>query len=177
MKKILFLGITILFFLNSKAQNSTTRYDTCQYVAQFAGEWLYVNLLDTIRICLRHKRDYSASNNHVSDKLYGWIEYKHGNTVIESTYQNKDMVLPYYADTTPDIPTSILIRPYNCWFFRNFEGSITDYNQAKEIHMVKATFNPTNTELTWSQRFSEWHGAVSGAHGMTLPRVFILKRQ
>lgn len=177
MKKIFFFSITILFFFNSKAQNSTTRYDTCQYVAQYAGEWMYVNSLDTIRMCLRYSRNYSANNNHVSDKLYGWLEYKHGNTIIESTYQNKNMPLPYNADAREPNKISILIRPYDCWFFRNFEGSITDYNQAGEIHLVKATFNPANTQLIWSQRFSEWHGAVSGAHGMTLPRDFVLLRQ
>lgn len=177
MKKVLIFIIAILFFTNANAQNSTTRYDTCQYISQFAGEWMYVNSLDTIRICLRYKRDYSTKFNHLSDKLYGWVEYKQGNTIIESTYQNKNMSLPYDADSAPGNTTSILIAPYNCWTYGILEGSITDYNQAKENHTVKATFNATNTELIWRQRFSEWHGAVSGAHGMTLPRDFVLQRQ
>jgi hypothetical protein len=171
--------IVLAFAVNKgKAQNSTTNYDTCQYTAQYAGEWRYVNGLDTIRITLRHKRDYTLAFNYMADHIYGWVEYKRGDTIIESTYQNRVMNLPYDADTRQADLMSILIRPYICNAnHRILQGLITDYNQAQESHKVTATVNNTNTQMTWRQNFNEWHGAWTGAYGMTLPREFILTRQ
>jgi hypothetical protein len=171
--------IVLIFAANeSKAQNSATNYDTCQYTAQYAGEWRYVNGNDTIRITLRYKRDYTMTFNNLADKLYGWVEYKQGNTIIESTYQNRFMNLPYDSDSEPPNLTSIMLSHYKC-YANSFvlEGSIIDYHQAKESHKVTATVNSTNTQMTWRQDFNEWHGAITGAHGMTLPREFILTRQ
>jgi hypothetical protein len=178
MKKIILVICICSISFSIKAQNATTNYDTCQFTAQFAGQWMYTNILDTIRITLRHKRDYSQDFNHLADNMHGWIEYKRGNTIIESTYQFRYMELPFLADTRISDHTSILCRLYTCSANnRTLEGSIIDYSQLQEIHNIKATINATNTQMIWKQSFAEWNGAISGAHGMTLPREFTLTRQ
>jgi hypothetical protein len=177
-KSIMVLIVLVFAANEGKAQNSTTRYDTCQYTAQYAGEWRYINGNDTIRITLRPVRDYSSKFNNMIDNLYGWIEYKQGNVIIESTYSNRFMNLPFQADSRLTNTTSISLQMYKCCascFV--MEGTIIDYHQAKEIHKVTATVNSTNTQMTWKQDFNEWHGAITGAYGMTLPREFILTRQ
>jgi hypothetical protein len=177
-KNIMVLIVLVFASNEGRAQNSTTTYDTCQYATQCVGEWQYAYGLDTIRITLRHKRDYSVKFNYMADNLYGWIEYKQGNTIIESTYTNRNINLPYEYDAHLPNLTSAILGLKGCnTNSRVLEGSIIDYHQAKETHKVTATVNNTNTQMTWKQSFNEGHGAMTGAYGMTLPREFILTRQ
>jgi hypothetical protein len=162
------------------AQNASTRYDTCQTLNQYQGEWRYAIGQDTIRIYLRYHRNYSPSFNHVSDNLYGWLEYKTGNTIIESTYQNKNMTLPYDYDTDSmnvslwSIGLSLEQCSTNCSVLT---GTIFDHLQADEIHMVTAILDVTRTGILWKQTHSEGYGFGTGATGMTLPREFVLIKQ
>ncbi len=174
-----FIFFSFLFFgLNAYAQNSGTRYDTCQYLGQYAGQWIYKNGSDTIRMTFRINRDYNPSFNSLSDNLYGWIEYKRGNTIIESTYPYKNMALPFNSSTQQADNISVQLRLYTCEPTNLvLRGGITDFHQSKEIHQVTATVNSTKTQMTWKQEFSEWHGAFTGAVGMTLPREFVLVKQ
>lgn len=180
MKKLI---ITILIFqlaLNSHAQNSATRYDTCQTLSQYQGEWRYTNAQDTIRIYLRAHRDYSPSFNSVTDNLYGWLEYKSGNTIIESTWQNKNMTLPYNydADSMNINLWSIGLKLKECSSTcSELTGTIFDHLQSNEIHIVKAILNTNRTAILWKQTHREGYGFSTGATGMTLPREFLLIKQ
>jgi hypothetical protein len=181
MKKLIII-VLLLLSLQVDAQNSTTRYDTCQYLSQYEGEWLYAFNQDTIKIYLRAKRDYFEPHNHISDQLYGWHEYKQGNTIIESNYANRFMYLPYFSDSisTNQLP-SITLFNYNCTASSNkLEGGIRDINQANERHAVKTHMWGGGNYLVymlWKQSFVEFHGAWTGAYGMTLPKEFILVKQ
>jgi hypothetical protein len=181
MKTILII-LLLLINLQTKAQNSTTQYDTCQYLTQYSGEWLYTNNQDTIRIFLRTKRDYSIIANHLSDNLYGWHEYKQGNTIIESNYANRFMYLPFYTDSLITNLPSISLLNYNCTVENSnkLQGYITDITQANEHHAVKTQMwggGNFPIYMLWKQSFVEFHGAWTGAYGMTLPREFILVKQ
>jgi hypothetical protein len=171
---ILFLFVTVI------TRGQDTRYDTCQYLKQYTGEWISINGNDTIRIYLRTHRDYNPSNNLISDNIYGWHEYKRGNTIIESNYQYRFMILPYnyFSDSITIEQSSILMSPQACHPDSvKIMGSITDYLQAKQMKIVTATLDPTRTIMTWKQEHSTGYGSLNGAYGMTLPRQFILKKQ
>lgn len=90
MKKIFLILIVTFLSIQGMAQNNYTTYDTCQYLSQYQGEWRYTNNQDTIRIYFRAHRDYSSALNSIGDYLYGWLEYKSGNTIIESTYDHRN---------------------------------------------------------------------------------------
>jgi hypothetical protein len=180
MKKLIIL-LLLITNMQLKAQNIRTQYDTCQYLTQYEGEWLYANNFDTIRIYLRAKRQFSQNHNHFSDKLYGWHEYKQGNTIIESNYANRFMYLPFFSDSMFGNRPSIRLLNYNCTLENSnkLQGYITDISQANEDHAVKTHMWGGNgqTFMLWKQRFVEFHGAWTGAFGMTLPREFILVKQ
>jgi hypothetical protein len=180
MKKLIVILILFQFVSKGFAQNASTRYDTCQVLSQYQGEWRYINGQDTIRIYLRHHRDFSPSFNSVSDKLYGWLEYKTGNTVIETTYPYKDMLLPYNydSDSMTVNQRSIRLNLQQCNTTCSvLNGTIFDHLQSNEIHMVTAILNTNRTAILWKQTHSEWYGAISGATGMTLPKEFLLIKQ
>ena len=180
MKKLLLTLIFLQFIFSSFAQNVNTKYDTCQLLSQYQGEWRYTNGLDTIRMYFRYHRDYSPLFNWVSDKLYGWLEYKSGNTIIESNYPNRNMLLPatYVTD-------SINVNLYSAWLslkecsnsYPILSGTIIDHMQANEIHMVTAVINANKTAILWKQTHGEGYGHGTGATGMTLPREFPLVKQ
>ena len=181
MKKLIVL-LFLIINQQAKAQNIMTQYDTCQYLTQYEGEWMYTNNQDTIRIYLRTKRQYSNNHNHFSDKLYGWHEYKQGNTIIESNYANRFMYLPFYTDSLINNLPSIRLLNYNCTLVNSnkLQGYITDLTQANEDHAVKTHMWGGGyylVYLLWKQSFVEFHGAWTGAYGMTLPREFILIKQ
>ncbi len=176
--KFIIVLFSLLCIIEAQAQGITTRYDTCQHLSQYAGEWIYLNGSDTIKMTFKANRDYNPSFNSVADNLYGWIEYKRGNTTIESTYQYRNMTLPSNSSTLQADHISIQLRLYPCESSSLvLKGGITDFHQAKEIHQVTATLNSAKTQMAWKQEFSEWHGFVSGALGMTLPTEFVLTKQ
>ena len=92
--------ITLIFLSNSiKAQSSI-----CPTLNSFVGEWRYVNGQDTIRIYLR-TGDYTILTDGVRNTsiamLFGWHEFKSGNTIIESNYTNGNMTLPTNSTGLP----------------------------------------------------------------------------
>jgi hypothetical protein len=180
MKKPIIILFLIQFTSNCFAQNTNTKYDTCQLLSQYQGEWRYTNGQDTIRIYLRYHRDYSASFNWVEDKLYGWLEYKNGNTIIESTYQNKNMTLPYNYDTdSMNVnfrSTRLKLKECNSTY-SELTGTIIDHLEANEIHMVTAILSTNRTAILWKQTHGEGYGHGTGAVGMTLPKEFLLIKQ
>ena len=171
--------IAFIFLLNAKtfAQNATTEYDTCQYLQQYAGEWKYINGTDTIKLYLRVNRYYSAQYNTVFDDLWGWHEYKHGNTIVETDYPYRFFTLPYYIDNVAAPTWSIWLFLQNCSTATNhLIGKVTDYLQDKNRHDVYITVNAANTQMTWHQQVSEGH-LNDPYHGMTLPANFVLIKQ
>ena len=89
MKKLIFFFVFLTIVFVTKAQ--TVKYDTCSNLHQYEGEWRYVNGQDTIRFYLRAHR--TIDPDFISDALWGWLEYKKGNTIIESDYQHRFMNL------------------------------------------------------------------------------------
>lgn len=157
------------------------RHDTCRYLQQLAGEWRYTNGNDTIRICLRYARYLNTSFNTMDDVLFGWHEYKQGNTVIESIYQNRFMNMSRpdtFSNNSVSIGITMGSEPEYCNdTIKKAYGVITDYSQAKEPKYITVTLNATGTIMTWKQRDAEGYGQFTGATGMTLPREFILTKQ
>ena len=175
MKKIIILALVSFIGTTIYAQ---ANYDTCSQIKQFEGEWRYVNGSDTIRIFLRHARVLNDANNTVNDFLFGWHEYKQGNTVISSDYANRNMTILYVdtINTSSSIKLGINFR--NCTSSnRTVMGSILDVLQGNEGKMVTAKRNSSNTILTWKQDHASGYGVFSGFKGMTLPKEFQLTKQ
>jgi hypothetical protein len=178
--KHLFFIFLVLFSLQADAQS--VRYDTCQYSRQFEGEWWHVNGNDTIKIYLRYSKNHDVmpdGTEVIDDNLWGWHEYKRGSTIIESTYANRFMALPY-EDTLSNETTAIRLSMNSLTCTTNnrtAKGIITDYLQAKEGKYVKVTLDASSTIMTWKQSHMEGYGAFTGAYGMTLPKEFVLTKQ
>ena len=156
--------ITLIFLSNSiKAQSSI-----CPTLNSFVGEWRYVNGQDTIRIYLR-TGDYTILTDGVRNTsiamLFGWHEFKSGNTIIESNYTNGNMTLPTTYTGNHDLGFMMY-----CSFGNAYR--LTKNEAYKEI-----IFNSAQTQLTWSQRSRTGFGFGTGCYGMTLPRNFVLTKQ
>ncbi|MCP9750696.1 DUF6705 family protein [Ferruginibacter sp. HRS2-29] len=177
MKKALIF--ILIFFIGAFKIQAQVKFDTCQYIVKFAGEWRYANGIDTIRVYLRPIRAFDTDFQGVQDVLYGWHEYKKGNIIIESVYQNRFM--PVNVDTITIRSFSIGLKMgsgLDCnSSSRTASGAINDYLQANETKVVTITLDPTGTIMTWKQRHSEGYGVFTGATGMTLPREFVLFKQ
>ncbi|MBK8775399.1 MAG: hypothetical protein IPM10_11435 [Chitinophagaceae bacterium] len=65
------------------------KYDTCNTLQQYEGEWMNVSGADTIRIYLKPVRTYEPVYNNIDDELWGWVEYKQGNNIVMSNYANR----------------------------------------------------------------------------------------
>lgn len=159
--------------------SAQVKYDTCQNIHQFEGEWVYANGSDTIRVFLRHTRYLVSDFNSIDDVLFGWHEYKQGNTVVESIYPNRFMSL-----ANPDTITKrsfsigLMMGELDCNAnIKRASGSIRDYLQGNETKIVTITLDATGTVMTWRQRHSEGYGVFTGATGMTLPKEFVLIKQ
>ncbi len=123
---------------------------------------------------------FCVTLNSISDNLYGWLEYKTGNTEIETTYPFKNMILPYYYDNDSMTVNqrSLRLKLQQCNNSCSvLNGTIFDHLQSNEIHIVTATLNNNKTEMLWKQRHREGYGMGTGATGMTLPREFLLIKQ
>jgi hypothetical protein len=176
MIKIIFLVLLMQIALIGTAQINPP--DTCGYLNKYAGNWIYTNGNDTIRITLRLARYFDTDISRLNDKLFGWHEYKKGNNIIESDYQNRFMNLSN-ADTIVHLSTSIGFFSYkycNPAYADSLSGHIIDYNQSNECKIVNASYL-SNGNLKWRQRHMTGFGQWTGAYGMTLPKEFILVKQ
>jgi hypothetical protein len=163
--------------VNARGQSST-RYDTCSALQALQGEWQYNNGFDTIRVYLRLHRSRSRSFNQVSDDLLGWIEYKKGNNIIESTYKNRFNTIPYETDNLPDNFSSLILQADSCYFpVSRLFGYLTDFSQGKEIKKVNTVLDVTGNVMNWRQDNTQGYGFFSGYFGMTLPKEFTLVKQ
>lgn len=176
MKKFLFIIVGTLLYLNS---NSQTKYDTCQYLSKFEGNWKYVNGSDTIRITLRkHRIQYQIPDNgpvYIIDRLVGWHEYKRGINVIESNYSFRNMQLPlddFPHGDSASVFLSFIIDECSDTTHKVI-GGITDYTHAYELKHVWANLSSDGNTLYWKQEHQEMFTPT----GMTLPKQFALIRQ
>lgn len=174
-----YILILIIVFVGSQMQAQQTTYDTCSSIKKFEGNWICSNGFDTIRVTLRYARVYDVDDNTFRDLLYGWHEYKQGNTIIESIYQNRFMTISN-IDSVSDNSCSIIITnnlfPCNQSSFKA-RGHIIDYLQSKEGHNVYIEINAALNTINWRQEHAEGFGVFTGAYGMTLPKQFTLLRQ
>lgn len=174
MKNIIIAIILTGFAFNAKAQSTI-----CPSINAFAGEWRYVNGQDTLKIYLRPS-DYTVlgvgSPTPIA-KLWGWHEYKKGNTVIESNYSNRFIALPANSQNNT-VDYSVSLQMPECDDNRQkLIGYINDITQCMELKSVAIIFNAAKTQLTWLQRHSEGFGYISGCKGMTLPGNLVLTKQ
>ena len=173
MKKILMILFVCLSTL-VKAQSSL-----CPYLQPFSGEWMCTNGQDTIRIYFRyHEMNFNMQQNDIRGRLFGWHEYKRGNTIVESNYANRFITLPsLFDDLSPSSYSILLVMP-NCDVSRQrIRGDITDLSQCGEHKDVTIIFNTTQTQLTWKQIQPTGFGFKTGCKGMTLPSNFVLTKQ
>ena len=174
MKKIIVILSSIILTSTARAQSAI-----CPALQSFTGEWLYVNGQDTIRIYLR-LNDYTISSGGVTTiaKLWGWHEFKQGNSIVESNYSNRFIILPTHTNNAVASSSSISLQMPECDLTKNkLIGFITDLSQCNEIKIVSIIFNSAKNQLKWKQRDREGFGYPSGCKGMTLPREFILIKQ
>ena len=181
MKSIITAFILLLFTSTSFGQ-SIAEYDTCHYLKQFEGEWKFVNGSDTLRIYLRfHKRTITNNQDSlIKDFLIGWHEYKKGNNVIESDYQNRFMNIPddisnIYSDFSIDLSFD-KIKNHCGLNSKILKGYIKDYLQANQHKEAFFTLNDKNTSMSCKLWHEEWYGHGNNKTGMTLPNKFVLKR-
>ena len=133
--------ITLIFLSNSiKAQSSI-----CPTLNSFVGEWRYVNGQDTIRIYLR-TGDYTILTDGVRNTsiamLFGWHEFKSGNTIIESNYTNRNMTLPTNSNNEVLHSYSLSLQLPQCNIqSQKLLGNITDITQCYETKPVIIIFN------------------------------------
>ena len=178
MRKIFFLIIILLITITTQTKAQSTQPYNCPALQTFNGEWRYVNGNDTLRVYLRYHQCFSPGINKISGDLYGWHEFKKGNQVIESDYEKRFMPLPVNYNDFSQNSFSILLTSTGCdTTSHRLRGTIMDISQARELKDVTIFFNPTITQLQWSQEHGEWYGAFTGAKGMTLPRSFVLTKQ
>jgi len=151
----------------------------CPSLKSLEGEWQYTNGQDTIRICLRYKDCIFniGENKNILANLWGWHEYKVGNTVKESNYSNRLMNIPSNYDSVILHSYSILLSMPQCDTTKHsLRGYIDDISQCYESHTVTIQFNSSLNQITWQQEHSEGYGFISGCKGMTLPKYFILTK-
>jgi hypothetical protein len=187
MKKIFFI---ILAFVSGdiNAQKLELRYDTCSALQLRAGEYRYVNGQDTIKIFLRYHRSFDANVNTIWDNLWGWHEYKQGNTIIQSNYQNRFMNLPYntsYLDKT-DYSITLSFWPFDDdpVLQRPLQGHIWDDAYYYKFLDVSVTFTINKLGqpiILWNQKFRGTHGypifnTTPPPLTMTLPSSFVLQK-
>ena len=183
MKKSILVFLFFLFNVKSFGQ-STTEYDTCNYLQQFEGEWKYANGTDTLKVYLRfHRRTFTTETERtlIKDCLIGWHEYKQGNKIIESDYQYRFIALPtnisdIYDKYSVMINFNIVLNPCSK-NAKKLHGVIKDYLQANQDKEVFAALNETNTRMTCKLWHGEWFGHGNGMVGMTLPSNFVLVKQ
>jgi len=173
MKNIIII-ILVVFSCSAKAQSTL-----CPALQAFHGEWRYVNGQDTIKIYLR-SNDYTITGDGpvTIAKLWGWHEFKQGNTIIESNYSNRFLALPTNSNNVVANSYSISLQMPQCNVSRQkLIGNIHDLSQCYESKVVTITFNTSQTQLNWKQTHPTGFGFMTGCKGMTLPSNFVLTKQ
>jgi len=169
-----FIILIILCSINKMSKSQTT-YDTCHHLNDYAGEWRYTNGQDTIRLYLKAYR--TSSSNFTSDRLWGWVEYKHGTQLIMSDYSRRNMTLTSNFNTMSD-STSFRMSLNACSTTpTKMIGFHRDFLQGNERKRITGNFHTNRTQLTIKLHHSQGYGVFSGYQGMTLPSEFTLIKQ
>ena len=137
------------------AQVNFTTYDTCNRLNPLIGDWLYTNGTDTIKIYFRlHRGKYANGSKFVIDNLWGFLEYKQGNNIIVSDYDNRFINIPYLLDTF-SYRSTVRIRFSECGANNSnlLTGRLRYRFLGDQIYNVNAILNSTGTQMTWHQVF------------------------
>ena len=158
----------MLFLLNlsicAQSQSRQIKYDTCTARSQYAGEWLYVNNSDTIKIFLKYQRIKSLQNYYLYDQLWGFLEFKHGNNIVYSDYYKRYDNIPFIIDTLMPFYNSVTLYSKKCYgnYLRQLNGNLTFNINGFQSYDVKAIVNSAGTEMTWHQDFHfTYHNSVT----------------
>jgi len=186
MKALLFLLVIFFSTSNLKAQvYNQSEYDTCSYYNQFVGEWRYVNGNDTVRFYFKVLRYISEGIGDYDFKLYrddliGWHEYKQGNNIIESNYQNRFLPLSSCILYAPPLKYSIDLNFWKEYGSCNSSsriliGEFVDISRMGQWCQAKVEINPAITEM----HFLHWPHAPCKVQpcGTTLPAEMTLIKQ
>lgn len=177
MKKFVITILVVFCASTSDAQTGTT-YD-CPYLQQYEGEWVYANGGDTIRVYLRKGRTHDTETNEISDRLFGWHQYKHNNVIVESNYDSRFETIPYNLGVSSGMHNSMSFYIINgCTDnLYEFEGYMKDLTLGSHwLNGVKAIVDPSRTVLTWKM-WPLFRLLNTDPQYMTLPTDFILIRE
>lgn len=165
MKKLIIIIVLLYCTTKVNAQfGNNIHYDTCALLQQHAGEWRYINGNDTIKFFFKLHRSKSVTLNFIMDGLWGFIEYKHGNNIVYSNYQNRFNTLPYIIDSFPLDQKNINIGTGICSPFsvNTLYGRLIYPMNGFQSYDVKALINSAGTEMTWHQDFHfTYHNSVT----------------
>ena len=153
------------------------KYDTCNTLQQYEGEWMNVSGADTIRIYLKPVRTYSQRYNTIRDLLWGWVEYKQGNNIIMSNYANRFLPTSDSWDYMYSI-TNFRLSKYIC-NSQKLDGRFTDINHNSGLinWVVEVTLSANDITMdVWQQR-TPYYVLDTGGTEMTLPLRFTLIKQ
>ena len=153
------------------------KYDTCNTLQQYEGEWMNVSGADTIRIYLKPVRTYSQRYNTIRDLLWGWVEYKQGNNIVMSNYANRFLPTSDSWDYMYSI-TNFRLSKYIC-NSQKLDGRFTDINHNSGLinWVVEVTLSANDITMdVWQQR-TPYYVLDTGGTEMTLPLRFTLIKQ
>ncbi len=159
-----------IFTLIVKAQIPTPGgYITNTTMAPFHGIWQWTSGLDTVKIYLATRK--ITIDNYYADVLVGWHSYKKGNTVVESSLGNTNILGTQ----------TIYLWNSNQYGDPRVEGTIRDLSKASKVNILYLTINPAQSQLVWECTESEGHIYPSSMPippaGITLPRNMVLQKQ
>ena len=153
------------------------KYDTCNTLQQYEGEWMNVSGADTIRIYLKPVRTYEPVYNNIDDELWGWVEYKQGNNIIMSNYANRFLPTSDSWSYMNSI-TNFSLSKYIC-NSQKLDGRFTDINHNSGLinWVVEVTLSANDITMdVWQQR-TPYYVLDTGGTEMTLPLRFTLIKQ
>jgi hypothetical protein len=174
MKKIIFAGIFAVFSNFTTAQvviPATGSYTTNNTMGAFHGTWQWVSGVDTLKIILSTKKVYvNINGGYFEDMLVGWHIYKRGNSVIESSFANINIVNGRtFLGSNEDEPPGVVT------------GTFKDLSKNKYGELT-LTLSQSNTQLIWNLKSTpglKIRGPGEPPHqpGFTVPTYMILIKQ
>lgn len=175
-KKYFLFIVLVIFYSTAHAQHPL-RYDTCNTLQQYEGEWMNVSGNDTIRIYLKPLRTFSQRYNTIRDLLWGWVEYKQGNYIVMSNYANRLLPTSDSWEYMFGI-TNFSLRKFIC-NSQKLEGTFRDINHHEGFlnWVVEVTLGANDITMdVWQQRTS-FYNLNLGDTSITLPQRFTLIKQ
>ena len=175
--KKFFLYIIFTIIYSSAHAQHPLRYDICNSLQQYEGEWMNVSGNDTIRIYLKPLRTFSQRYNTIRDLLWGWVEYKQGNNIVMSNYANR--FLPTSDNWSYMVSiTNFSLSKYIC-SSQKLDGLFSDINHHRGLinWIVEVTISTNDITMdVWQQRTPSYNLNL-GDTAITLPQRFTLIKQ